>query len=283
MGRELKRVPLDFDHPVGETWPGFLNPHYARCSDCPDCRNGYTAAAQEMMDRWYGYRIPGRTAFHPCQTGSTEIPATHPAVVARARRNLPSGTEADIAREVDRLLDHFNGQWCHHLSQDDVGALVEAGRLPDLTRDDHHPTAAEVNDWSLWGIGHDGINQYVCVEARCRREGVESTCAACGGSGEKWESEEARKLADEWEPEEPPGGPGYQVWETVSEGSPISPVFGTPEELADWLGEHEPDTATREQWLAWIKGPGWAPSFVGGPAGLQSGVAAFGEAESADG
>mgnify|MGYP001570952870 CR=1 FL=1 len=26
MGREIRRVPLDFDHPLNETWPGFLSP-----------------------------------------------------------------------------------------------------------------------------------------------------------------------------------------------------------------------------------------------------------------
>lgn len=26
MGRELKRVPMDFDHPIDEIWPGYLPP-----------------------------------------------------------------------------------------------------------------------------------------------------------------------------------------------------------------------------------------------------------------
>ena len=34
MGREIKRVPLDFAHPLNEVWPGFVNPHYAKCADC---------------------------------------------------------------------------------------------------------------------------------------------------------------------------------------------------------------------------------------------------------
>lgn len=33
---------------------------------------------------------------------------------------------------------------------------------------------------------------------------------------------------------EPPTGDGYQLWETTSEGSPISPIFTTIEELAEW-------------------------------------------------
>lgn len=38
---------------------------------------------------------------------------------------------------------------------------------------------------------------------------------------------------DQWY-HEPPKGEGYQLWETTSEGSPISPVFASAEELAAW-------------------------------------------------
>ena len=34
MGREIKRVPLDFDWPLNKTWEGFLNPHYKQCRWC---------------------------------------------------------------------------------------------------------------------------------------------------------------------------------------------------------------------------------------------------------
>jgi hypothetical protein len=48
-------------------------------------------------------------------------------------------------------------------------------------------------------------------------------CDECGGDG--WISD----------PIEPPTGDGWQVWETVSEGSPISPVFATSADLVDWI------------------------------------------------
>ena len=73
-----------------------------------------------------------------------------------------------------------------------------------------------------------------------------------------------------------------QMYETCSEGTPISPVMETPEELARWLtdngasafGSH---TATYEQWLVMI-GEGWAPSAMFTPGkGLISGVAATAE------
>lgn len=33
---------------------------------------------------------------------------------------------------------------------------------------------------------------------------------------------------------DPPPGPGYQLWETTTEGSPQSPVFGTLDALCMW-------------------------------------------------
>lgn len=101
-------------------------------------------------------------------------------------------------------------------------------------------------------------------------------------------------LKKEWEPEIlyrgeqqetrslPPEGPGWQMWENTSEfGSPISPVFKTPEDLARWLADSGTSafafmTATYEEWLAMIEGPGY--SFSGGTedGNWKSGVALVG-------
>ena len=79
-----------------------------------------------------------------------------------------------------------------------------------------------------------------------------------------------------------PKGDGYQIWETVSEGSPITPVFATPEELARWCVENDnakyglagpgarPDY---EGWMRFIQ-VGWAPSMVLDSTGIRSGVLA---------
>ena len=76
---------------------------------------------------------------------------------------------------------------------------------------------------------------------------------------------------------DPPTGNGYQLWETTSEGSPLSPVFETPEELAEWLEANNASsfgsmTCSYDQWLEFIKGPGWAPSAIMDKNGLHSGV-----------
>ncbi len=57
-----------------------------------------------------------------------------------------------------------------------------------------------------------------------------------------------------------------QMYETCTEGTPISPIFATPEELARWLADNKASvfggmTATYEQWLSTCK-RGWAASAV---------------------
>ena len=55
---------------------------------------------------------------------------------------------------------------------------------------------------------------------------------------------------------DPPTGEGYQLWETTSEGSPISPVFVSPEALASWCTLNATifgsETMDYEQWLCMI-------------------------------
>jgi len=75
----------------------------------------------------------------------------------------------------------------------------------------------------------------------------------------------------------PPSGTGWQLWETTTEGSPMSPVFETPEELAHWLADtgassFGPATESYETWLSFIAGPGWAPSAVACGGVMESGV-----------
>jgi hypothetical protein len=68
----------------------------------------------------------------------------------------------------------------------------------------------------------------------------------------------------------------FQMYETCSEGTPISPVMETKEELARWLADSGASafadlTATYEQWLATIEqGSSVSAAIVGGR--LVSGV-----------
>lgn len=287
MGRQIRRVPLDFEWPLNKVWEGFLMPDHLDGEECPDCQSGYSPQAQNLYDLWYG-KLP----FDPANTGSTPWRHDSPAVRAFAERNVSNapdyyGTgEAATVREGQRLANLWNGMWSHHLNQDDVNALVEAGRLHDLThtwsREDGWqkieppvtPTAEQVNEWSLRGFGHDAINASVVIRARCEREGIGDTCPTCQGHGSVEAYPGQRAEAEAWEPSDPPQGEGWQLWETVSEGSPISPVFATSDELAAWMS----DPARGDRWVppataAKFIADGWAPSFVGTTtSGLVSGV-----------
>lgn len=277
MGREVRRVPPDFDWPQDKVWDGFLMPERLHGDQCPDCESGRSPRAQELHDIWYGY-LP----FHPSQTGSTPFRTDTPAVRAFAERNVAHspeyyGTGKDaIDREARRLLSHWNGMWMHHIDQDDVDALVEAGRLMDFTHTWSRetgwqpkdppatPTAAEVNVWSLSGFGHDGINAIVVVSARCEREGVPERCATCEGRASVEAYPGQRADADAWEPTDPPTGNGWQLWETVTEGSPCSPIFADAEGLAQWLTTEEAGLArcSSIETAREFVGVGWAPTGV---------------------
>lgn len=69
----------------------------------------------------------------------------------------------------------------------------------------------------------------------------------------------------------------FMMYEDTSEGTPISPAFATPEDLARWLTDNGASafadmTATYEQWLSTINGK-WSPSLVIANGVMQSGVA----------
>jgi len=105
-----------------------------------------------------------------------------------------------------------------------------------------------------------------------------------------------RGLADWLQDEGAPPDPAYyrpwkdddatwfQVWETVSAGTPVSPPFATPGELIDYLSTngdfwdqkrgHKP--AARSSYEAFVKS-GWAPSMVMVGGAVMSGVEASGK------
>jgi len=60
MGREVKRVALDFDWPVGKVWDGFLNPWYCHRADCAFCEGtGYNPPTKQIADDWYDFGSTG--------------------------------------------------------------------------------------------------------------------------------------------------------------------------------------------------------------------------------
>jgi hypothetical protein len=95
-----------------------------------------------------------------------------------------------------------------------------------------------------------------------------------------------------WKPED---ATWFQVWETVSEGTPVTPPFATKQELIEYLVENGDfwDQSRRKQgnsvmscepWSRraaenFVNGPGYAPSFVLDGNGFRSGVQAMAESK----
>ena len=176
MGREIKMVPVNFDWPLKQTWNGFLNPYYKHSKNCPECDgSGYSKRAKEISDEWYGSLY--ETNFKPEDTGSTPFTIQNEKVRKFAARNtyfaieyqklggydekVPHPNEEQLQEiesniayktlcdiEAQRLCNHWNASWSHHLAQEDVDALWKEGRLK-LDFKDKKPTAKEVNEWSI--------------------------------------------------------------------------------------------------------------------------------------
>lgn len=131
----------------------------------------------------------------------------------------------------------------------DVDTVPPGGDLSELT------TALCGRSPSPWG--HDCLDRGRAVRALLRAAGLSTswaTCPTCGGTA--YHPDDAAQR-EQWEPEDPPTGRGWQLWETTTEGSPISPVFATPEALAAWCADNATlfadHRATLLKWLQWIR------------------------------
>lgn len=222
LSRSVKRVPLDFDWPMNKVWEGYLSPQ----GDWPECEkcggDGIHPFAKPIAETFYALGLPGMAD--------------------------------DPVRSAYR--------WCDKLTQDEVDHLLAEGRLRTWVQDatdgggrwEALPrTAEEINAEPLQ---HDGINRHILIMYRCERLGLPYMCDGCDGEG-RTASDVQRAELEAWTPSEPPSGDGLQMWESVSEGSPISPVFDTPTALAAWLSEHPSgvtDRFTYGDWLDVING-----------------------------
>lgn len=178
MGRELKRVPMDFDSPLNEAWEGYVNPHYR---DCPDCEHGATKSGEALEHLVHLILVAGSDSLRGM---------VHPWIV-----------DAGVSDVGDTMYELTSG-----LSE----------------RPCHRP------------LGHDAIDRWTATKNIIKAAGLPedwATCKTCNGDAIH---PEAREAVESWEKQEPPSGDGYQLWETTSEGSPVSPVFETLDKLCEW-------------------------------------------------
>jgi hypothetical protein len=228
MGREIRRVPLDFNWPLNQVWEGFLTPDRFHEDRCPNCTRGYTPAGEwlqtlasriDMLGSDIGDQQRGR-ALHPwlAQDGYPPHNANHQ--IVRPSADIIDLLAGLTGEDKTRFMRPLRGGDGYRIAM----KIVEAAGL----------------DPKVWGI-----------------------CPTCKGhaSIEKYEGQRAE--AEAWEPTDPPEGEGWQLWETVSEGSPVSPVFATAEDLAVWMSHPERgDRWVPQEVAAKFIAEGWAPSGV---------------------
>lgn len=228
MGREIKRVPLDFDWPLDKTWQGFLTPDDLSVPDCGTCGGRGETTARAWV-----------------------------------------GQIAHLLMVLDDDLDaQARGRDLHPWLRD-TGCLARGVRPSADIREFGTGLAGRESG----GFGHDGIDRWRATDALIRAAGLDpdvwGKCPTCDGTGsiEAYPGQSAALEA--WEGSGPPEGDGWQVWETVSEGSPITPVFATADELIDHLAtvgtvwdQRRGDGPWRRAAAESFVRSGWAPSGV---------------------
>lgn len=229
MSRELKRVPLDFDAPIGATWAPLVRPEELAYAACPSCLGKGTTAAHDWLHS-IAWLIPmladdvreqerGRD-IHPYLGDLHNRPYTY--VGPRGARQAVQPRPSADAREL---------------------VLGLTGREPDQF------------------FGYGGSEAYAVMKAIIEAAGLNpetwGRCSACAGNGSTPTAEQIA-AHDAWKPAEIPVGEGWQLWQTVSEGGPVSPVFATDTELANWM-VRAGEARSRDDARAFIKA-GWAPS-----------------------
>ena len=155
---------------------------YRDSEDCASCdHTGYNAATREIADTFY-------------DLGDFSLDFT----------NWTTSGSAENARREGGATGR---RWSDKVTQDEVDALVAAGRLRQLdpgTREwkSVPRTAAEVNAANARGgmgdLRHDGINRHILIEARAKRLGVHGLCDACEGRGYRYTADWARLAITLW-------------------------------------------------------------------------------------
>lgn len=149
----------------------------------------------------------------------------------------------------------------------------DEGRYIPLLKGSFAHADAEWNDGhAAWQRGE--VENYTPGESKWRPKPASALDCA---SYTEWSGE--RPSPDDYMPNFPEGtATMLMMYEDTSEGTPISPAFETPEELAHWLADTGASafggmTATYEQWLSTCKS-GWAVSAVLQNGHMMSGVEA---------
>lgn len=252
MGYRIRRVALDFAWPLEEVWKGYLNPHSDKAKTCPTCQGFCADPATVALYRKLlseGVCLDQQEVDLLVRKGF--FYGVSPALDRQRQEDRKAASvRYFLAKKYERLAQHAGSR----SKREAFLAKARDYRSWESRQPSRHLDAVKIPA----RVGSDAA--WAVAKRRAKRLGIYSHCRDCLGSGFAWESREAKKLFKKWREFEPPAGPGWQLWETVSEGSPVSPVFPTRDEFEIWL-RNVLGYSTRAV-RAFIERE-WAPSFAG--------------------
>jgi hypothetical protein len=220
MGRELRRVPMDFDWPLHKVWDGYLNPHGKPCpASHSTCFNGATAAGQWLSAVCRFLALAASQDAHPYFEQFPQAP----------RYETPRGIKVSNGSDLMRV----------QRERPKIGHVL--------------PMPPDFQEFVRRLAGNGSPNLEFQLEEQLKKfagvDGRWGVCSVCGGDGI---DPSVKETYDAWEPSDPPEGAGFQLWTTTNEGAPISPVFETLDALCAYLEPHvcvfALQMATKEEW-----------------------------------
>jgi hypothetical protein len=206
MGRELRRVPLDFEWPTGKVWKGYINPHYKKCpEDGRTCFNGENAASIYLQHL---------TSMFGVIADSAKKGQTHPYL-----NHLPYKSDhPDWAVQPKEVREKF---------------VDLTRKLTNKKKDDPLGFGGSDHEIFFKILALAGIKNP--KKGRKKPAYDWGHCSVCKG---EHLDPAVKKEYNAWKEYGPPKGEGFQLWETTSEGSPMSPVFSTLDALCAWAEKH---------------------------------------------
>lgn len=175
MGREIKRVPVDFDWPFDKVWEGYLRPDRLDGKPCPDCKGGQTYAG------WWLQALCQRLDMLAADVRDQERGRPmHPWL---ANDPYPPTDSTHLFMSATRVL-RPSRDWL----------TLIAG----LTRADEDSV----------GNAFSSRGEYSLFQAIVKAAGLEhwGGCETCDGEGTLEVYPGQRAEAEAWEPTEPPAG-----------------------------------------------------------------------------
>lgn len=255
MSREVRRVPVDFDWELKKVWSGYLMPDNFRETPCADCYSSGSTPAMQWIER-IGLMLDQLVQDVDDNAAGKEM---HPWLA------LDQYPPVDRNKELSR-----QGMWVNYEVVRPTAHIFEFVQA----------LMAGDEDGRAFNRGLMAQNRYGITRGLLRKAGLPEKwgwCKTCDGHGSVEAYEGQRAEAEKWEAAEPPKGEGWQLWETVSEGSPVTPVFATREGLVDHLcSANYPRRLTRDEAEGLVEA-GWVPSAIGNANGLITGEQSQGD------